>query len=267
MDLLSELAVLIYLVDLQIAILGINISYNIFRVLVIAGDLVLFLNFFMLCVYLRSVYTKYDWKTPNTPQISKFQNLLDKLPSIMRRGRKRLQFYFEYIIYLSVLDLYFMHRGYKMACYQPKKQNPEKYDAIIIVSDKCYKRSRMYGSVDLLIDFFSKNQINHQIFHIDLKEEVRAIISDPSAQSLWIFGHGNRGGVSCRDGFFDYSTVHIDHKKEYVYQFHCNGGIGAPLFNIVSEGRGYSSNQLNETFTIRRDVKQILEDERWIKLN
>ncbi|WP_156168461.1 hypothetical protein [Methanoculleus sediminis] len=264
MDLLSELVVLIiYLVDIQIVILGANLSYNIFRLLVIVGDFILFLNFVMLCLYLHSVCTKYDWKTPPAPKPSKFQNFWDNVPSLIKKGRRILQFYLEYIIYLSIIDLYFMHRGYKRACYQLKKQDSEKYDAIIIVSDKCYKRSRMYGSIDLLIDFFSKNQISYQIFHVDLKEEVRAIISDPLAQSLWIFGHGDRGGVSCRDGFFEYSMVNIAHKKKYVYQFHCNGGTDEPLFSIISEGRGYSSNRVTDTFKNRRDVKQILQDEQW----
>ena len=83
---------------------------------------------------------------------------------------------------------------------------------------------------------------------------------NPSISSVWIFGHGNRGGVGFGDSFYDYSQLKArDIKKDYIYQFHCNPGLYESLASIVSDGRGYVNNKVNNPYSNYWNTYEILK--------
>ena len=45
--------------------------------------------------------------------------------------------------------------------------------------------------IDLLVDYFSRENICYNIYECETPEEAFEHITNPQVTSLWVFGHGN----------------------------------------------------------------------------
>lgn len=173
----------------------------------------------------------------------------------------------DYVHYILIWDflynIYSKEIAKRYSSYMPHLG----HDAIVIVHSDVAGMS-MYGSgIGLLINHFRKTSpiTPYAVYHCTTIEQFRDVVRKPLAESLWIFGHGYRGGVglySWKREICNYSEFKNmpQLRKKYIYQFHCNHGDEESLTETLSSGRGFVSNQINNPTRNRKFIKQILEE-------
>jgi hypothetical protein len=144
------------------------------------------------------------------------------------------------------------------------------HDAIIVnIYSKLGKEYIFGDGVDLLVNFFVERKIPFKVFCCFNSEQFFNIVNNPKCKTLWLFGHGDRGGISCSDKFVDYSELAkeispLARSKRYVYQFHCNSGCKNSLADYLSNGHGFANYRyLTKGGEVRGYIENILQDESW----
>jgi hypothetical protein len=113
------------------------------------------------------------------------------------------------------------------------------YHAIIIANYAnmgFYKNLSTYaGGFDLLIKFFQKKSIPFKVISCHDCECFETAIKASHAKKLWIFGHGDRHGISFGDEiYFPYCRLENGPKKDFIAQLHCSNGEGKALWEYLS---------------------------------
>ncbi len=158
---------------------------------------------------------------------------------------------------------YFMNRGYICMLKHPD-YNPEIPHNGIIIAHGEYSQKLGYGDgVDLIIQKFHEKNIAYKIYDCQSIRNFKDIVRNPMVKKIWIFGHGERGGIrigfECLEYQVEFHNEPESIKKDYIHQFHCNGGIKPSLADLLSDGRGYVSNTYRTQLQNREHVRQILE--------
>ena len=119
----------------------------------------------------------------------------------------------------------------------------------------------LYGfGAEQLLDYFLKRHIPYQMYNCFTVDDFASVVQNDAVQVMWIFGHGDRGGVCLRDGYLSYVTIPNAglHKKIAVYQLHCNGGTDKPLSRIVVDGWDFGEDHVRSGYENRAHIEQIL---------
>jgi len=119
------------------------------------------------------------------------------------------------------------------------QSSDENHNAIILLNSEI-NTSSFWGGIDVLINAFGKKECKYRIYCCNSIGDVDTILKNPHATSIWLFGHGWRGGFSLykKKNLIEYITLkekverssYIDlikktdeyPKKEFIAQFHCN---------------------------------------------
>ncbi|MCZ0862334.1 hypothetical protein [Methanocorpusculum vombati] len=121
-----------------------------------------------------------------------------------------------------------------------------------------------YGfGADQLLHYFLERHIPYQLYNCFTFDDFVSVVQNDAVQVMWIFGHGNRGGVGLKDGCLSYrgNIPSVKrHKKISVYQLHCNGGTAIPLSQLVVDGWDFREEGLTLGYKTRAHIKQILAD-------
>jgi hypothetical protein len=146
---------------------------------------------------------------------------------------------------------------------------PDAEHAIIVICDKDPKRNNfaLTCGIDLLIKYFTSEPkpIKFRLYHCHNSLELYNSFNQSKSQNLWIFGHGDRHGVSFGKGdenYYPFCKLAKTQKRTFIAQIHCCNGFGKTLREYLS----YQSNQLDifsEGF--RFNVPSRIQIEKWIK--
>lgn len=139
----------------------------------------------------------------------------------------------------------------------------KEHDAFIYISPLRTRKIFVNDGIDLLVKFFSERKYPYRVYYCKNIEEFKTVLKNPKTLNLWIFSHGHHGGISCGktklNYYEEFSLINTPAKK-YIYQFHCNDGDSPSLLDILSMGRGFSTNDVLTLGDIRAYIKQILKD-------
>jgi hypothetical protein len=226
-------------------------------------------------IYLIDKYQEYkarqvDWKNPYCPKNGSCQNHFET-PSLIKTFFVKIKGEFLEPIYLyaSLFDFPIIKKGWNNAVNNPESNSNNDHDAIIVMAYSKYSREFFtISGLDLILQFFIDNKINYQVSSCDTIESFLKIINNPKATSLWIFGHGCRGGIRISDTVVKYSDIVEQlsdeaRNKKYVYQFHCNAGCEPSFSDLIAEGQGFANYQKQFPYSIRGYLSNILKDEKW----
>lgn len=219
--------------------------------------------FFELCA------SREDWKKPQIKMSSCNKNSKKKSTWIQRRSSQLKNCIEPIFLYSLIFDFQLIQKGWNYAVENPEYQSNDEHDAIIIMEYSQF--SREYFSIsglDLLLPFFIENKIKYRVYCCEKSETFFKIVNNPKTTTLWILGHGRRGGVRISNTIFSYSELVENLSKEaknkkYVYQFHCNSGCETSLSEYIAKGRGFANYKRLTPYAIRGYIKNILRDESW----
>jgi len=211
---------------------------------------------------LEIFYTRYfqTWKgvIKEAKEEDRFSTSLSELKKIFPIIRKSV----DRLPEGSLIHRYYMTKGFDFASKHPEYDSNVPHDAIIIAHGD-YSHKLGYGDgVDLIIKKFQESQIPYRIYDCQSVSAFKSVVMNRLARNLWIFGHGNRGGIRIGFDYLEYQKefeMRLDLKKEYIYQFHCNSGTKPSLADLLSGGRGYVSNTFRDELQNREHVRQILK--------
>lgn len=163
----------------------------------------------------------------------------------------------------SLIHRYYMNKGFDCASKYPECDSNVPHDAIVIAHGD-YSQKLGYGDgVELIIIKFRNSRIPYRVYDCQNVSAFRDAVMNPLARNIWIFGHGDRGGIRIGFVYLEYKKefeMYRDLKKAYIYQFHCNSGTKPSLADLLSDGRGYVSNTFRDELQNREHVRQILEN-------
>jgi hypothetical protein len=145
-----------------------------------------------------------------------------------------------------------------------KRECPNEEHAIIIINHK--KPSKIgyvfASGVDLLVNYFDSNSIKFKIYNCYTPECFYTSIAKSKAQNLWIFGHGDRHGISFgKDGYCPFCKIVGASRKSFIGQIHCCHNTGKTVWEYLSDKPGLFSEGFHEIYQNREDI------EKWIKEN
>jgi hypothetical protein len=211
-----------------------------------------------------------DWKNPHPPKRGSCKNHFEN-PSLIKTIFVKIKGeVFEPIyLYASFFDFPIIKKGWNTAVNNPESNSNNDHDAIIVMAYS--KHSREYFTIaglDLILQFFIYKKINYRVYSCDNLETFKKILNNPNASSLWILGHGCRGGIRIGDEVVKYSDIVMQlsddaKNKRYIYQLHCNSGCDPSLSDLISKGRGFANYQRQFPYSIRGYLANILKDEKW----
>jgi hypothetical protein len=173
-----------------------------------------------------------------------------------------LSYGFVYCAVLIQKDWYAIYRNQELL-------SDGNHDALVINTYSEIAPSLLIGcGIVLLIEAFKNRNQPFKIYFCKSKTQFFDIINNPKTTRLWIFSHGDRGGVSCADGYFLYSDLVNQLKpeakqKEAIYQFHCNPGYKLSLVQLLSVKSGFVNHRLNDPAGIRAYIEEIINKNRW----
>lgn len=161
--------------------------------------------------------------------------------------------YLVFIIATGILSILFwflvgaLHAKSCQAIFEYPELNCENaHDAIIIPHYKSgMKELNIDDCIYLLITTFQQIKRPYKVYHIFSKKSFVDIYENQGVIRMWIFGHGEHGGLKFREGFIDYSTLKEPPEvisKEFIAQFHCNFGKKKSLAEINQSEASYVSN-------------------------
>jgi hypothetical protein len=170
-----------------------------------------------------------------------------------------------WFFYGFLFAAYNIINGWIMAQNEPSFQKDKPHIGIILIEyHEFFGKEYLYGfGLDLLINHF-RNKTPYAIYPCKTKERFGEIIKDSNVKSIWIFGHGDHGGIrySATKKILDYkklvNTLPHDLKKESIYQMHCNSGNCPSLVHLLSDDRGFVNNTTNSMFKTRTFIREIL---------
>jgi hypothetical protein len=204
----------------------------------------------------ETIYNKFlDW-------VDKWPRQLLKITKFIQRN---LQIAQTYGIFLTAN---LVRKEWYLACDNPDFLSSKEHDGIIVIVYNKLSSSAMFGcGIDLLINHF-KNNNPYKIYLCHDENEFLKIINNPKMIRIWIFGHGDRGGVSFTDGYCNYEELvkKIDpesKKKDAIYQFHCNVGYKRSLVQLLPVKKGFVNHSINDEWAIREYIKNIIEQNRF----
>lgn len=168
--------------------------------------------------------------------------------------------------FFSCLHYYYIDKGYNCAQKFPEFNSNGFHDAIIVTHGEYSKRMTYGEGIDLIIKKFQKSKIPYKIYDCQNICDFIPIVKNPLTKNLWIFGHGDRGGILIGFDYLDYKEAfqlnpqeHEILKKDHIYQFHCNCGVNPSLADILSDGKGYVCYTYRSQLQNREHIRQILE--------
>ena len=198
------------------------------------------------------------------PHIEKGTSVLSKLYS-------RLMHFFlvtfteKILLNMLFSPLEYLHQKREK---QFMEENPQYHSDLphngIIICHGTRDNHPFYGfGSDQLVHYFVEKGIPYRVYNCFTFDDFVDVVHNNSVQVMWIFGHGNRGGVgighSCLVYAKDIPEVDL-HKKIAVYQFHCNGGVAMPLSRLVVDGWDFQEEGLNTGYKLRAHIEQILAE-------
>ncbi len=181
----------------------------------------------------------------------------------------KIQFSEPLVLYSFYFDFRLLQQAWNIAVDNPESNSPDEHDALILIYYSPLSREYFsLAGLDLLIPFFIDNKINYRVYCCNNSDFFLEIVNNPKTTTLWIFGHGFRGGVRFFDKLINYSDLvnklsEECKNKKYVYQFHCNSGCEKSLSEYIANGRGFANFQSLMPYAIRGYIKNILNDESW----
>jgi hypothetical protein len=258
------------------------ILFGVSLFLKIQMDFIIFL-FFVLVLYLSlqflihilDVYNEHkasqsDWKKSTIPKNVYCPHVFEIPQSIQKIFVKiKGEILEPFFLYASIFDFPIVKKGWNIAVDNPEFNSCNDHDAIIVMaySPYCPEYFSISG-LDLILQFFIEKKINYRVYSCDNLGNFVKIINNPRASSLWILGHGCRGGIRINDEVVNYSDIVVQlsedaKNKKYVYQLHCNSGDEPSLSDLISKGRGFANYQRQFPYTIRGYLANIFRDEQW----
>jgi hypothetical protein len=134
-------------------------------------------------------------------------------------------------------------------------------------SNGSYSSTDYLDGMDILSNFFLNScpQIPFVVRDISTGEEFIRSISDPKAQYLWIFGHGQRNLIRLNDGPLCYKKtiqkISPPLSKKFVGQYHCNSPFGTSLAELThskeSDVTSFIRFPLFTRWAIKRKIKEL----------
>jgi hypothetical protein len=119
--------------------------------------------------------------------------------------------------------------------------------------------------VDLLTEYFKKQDLPFYIYICKTPDEAKQVINDKNVEKIWIFGHGAMYGLWFgKNGLLNYRDLKNAPKKDFIGQFHCNAHseCGSSLADLIlkSDGKkfvkeGYRSLHQNRLAIIEGNKK------------
>ena len=152
---------------------------------------------------------KIDWKHP--PQVFTRNHSEKELkkPGIVKNIFFKIKPVLEFLIfYQSPVIFQNIKKGWNSAVDHPQLNSNARHDAIIVNIYSSLSPEYMFqNGIDLLITFFSREKYNYKIYCCNSSDDFFDIVNNPNATSLWIFGHGTRGSLRCRNKYVIYSEL------------------------------------------------------------
>lgn len=152
-------------------------------------------------------------------------------------------------------------------------KNYEKFDdtgeehAIFMVNfkDKAIidKNYYVFGSgVDILVDYLIVKSIKFKIFNCHNSSCFDKAIKTTPAQNIWIFGHGDRHGISFgKQDYYTYCKLMGTNRRSFIAQLHCCNDDGTTLWEFLSDRPGIFFEGYHTPVQNREAIKT------WIKEN
>lgn len=220
---------------------------------------------FIIFAYYSSYEAEQEFKKPSKIENENYScndkidfNSFQKFLTLFRMNLEIWVYYF--MIYYA----YFIVKDWIIAQDEPFFKKTKPICIIIIKYHDFFRKRILYGfGLDLLIKHF-RNKTPYAIYPCKTKEGFIEIITDNDVKNVWIFGHGDHGGVryNSTDKILDYKelvdTLPSNLKKDSIYQMHCNHGNRPSLKYLLSEDRRFANDTKNTMFKIRSFVRKIL---------
>lgn len=213
-----------------------------------------------------------DWKHPPRNFSRNHCEKKLKKPGIVKNIFFKIKPCLEFLIfYQSPVIFHNIKKGWNSAVDHRQLNSNAGHDAIIVNIYSPLSPEYMFqNGIDLLITFFMRKKNSYKIYCCNSSDNFFDIVNNPNATSLWIFGHGTRGSLRCRDKYVIYSELcnqlsPISRNKRYIYQFQCNGGSNEiSLVEYLANGRGFANFKENTMGAeIRVYIQKILQDDSW----
>ena len=239
------------------------------------STLTIFVIFFGCLQVIPIIYSWFEIRKAEeefaNPVNIKTENLIrnEKYPTWKQKFRRIIKTDFEVWVFFSVISqAYFFITGWITAQNEPFFQKEKPHVGIIVIEyHKYFGKEYFYGlGIDLLIKHF-RGKTPYTIYPCATRECVVGVIKNKNVKSVWIFGHGDHGGIryNISDRILDYKelvdTFPKNFKKESVYQMHCNHENYPSLVHLLSEDRGFANNTTNTLFKTRTFVRKILTEQ------
>lgn len=178
-----------------------------------------------------------------------------------------IQTFFEAAFFYSSLPIvYYIWNGWNIVNNQNFNQKEKPHVGIIIMEyHKYFGKHFFYGcGIDILIRHFNQ-ETPYCVYPCSTKEHVLKVISNQDVTSLWLIGHGDHGGISCTDDFFEYEKEIINlpqnfQKKDAIYQIHCNCGTGKSLVELLANGKGFVNTEEIQLIEYRILIEKLLNN-------
>jgi hypothetical protein len=214
-----------------------------------------------------------DLITPINDSDSAFNRIIEKifaLPEIIKRP-----FLFIWRIlqlgnaFGPVCNMKLHINDWKAICDHPELSSSEDHDAIIVNVYNRFAQSASLGcGIDKLINFFRESNHPYQVYLCNNRKDLFNCINNPKTIRIWIFGHGDRGGSTCKDGYCLYEDLvkklgEEARSKEAVYQFHCNPGEKKSLLELLNANAGFVNHKTNNMDEIHEYIEEIINKNRF----
>ena len=131
------------------------------------------------------------------------------------------------VLNLSDVAVHYVPIRWMLYNHQIKNLTINHAGIIIGLLDDSEKNLLTYTSgIDLLVNYFNKNEEAFDIYFCKTKEAAKDVIEKKEVNRIWIFGHGWMGGLYFGkfDDILEYSdfkSLNEEQKKDFVGQFHC----------------------------------------------
>jgi hypothetical protein len=186
--------------------------------------------------------------------IDKIKNSICALTSVNKYSIKSLYYHISWF----KLGKSYIENYKEMDC-------PNEEHALIIINNKRFTGNNfVFGSgIDLLVDYFIANSIKFKIYDCHDSESFYKSIEKTKAQNLWIFGHGDRHGISFgkeKGDYCPFCKVVGSNRRSFIAQLHCCHKTGKTLWEYLSDKPGIFSEGFREPAQNREDISKWIRD-------
>lgn len=167
--------------------------------------------------------------------------------------------------------LYFkdwMQSGKAIVNKYEKFECPNEEHAIIIVNfnKSTRKNNYVYGSgIEILVEYFVSKSKKFKIYNCYNTKCFEESIEKTKAQNLWIFGHGDRHGISFGDDkgdYFPFCKLEGKERRSFIAQLHCCHDTGKTLWEYLSDEPGIFLEGYRTITHNREEIKKWIERDR-----